>query len=1679
MTGGFPRTALLCVALLAAGVLAGWSVTPQVDKTYPITDALLNKVTNQINLQYIFKHTAVTKWAFEIERAGIFPDRCTGDIESKFGWNYWKRDLFFAISVSGDSMRMTLSPVTGFVAIKPEIVTCGPFTDKDTSKALYTGTLPPEDAKFSFVINSTTELPTVRLQVRNFAGSFVNVGLSPTIDEKVWRLNGIQLYITLLYDVWNATYVNDIASVLRCEPIEIDCFANIVQPRHFSIPSKMPNVVFLNVTRDEARLFNIRPITTPTPRDTKVAWRLPTEGSQKWTLKGLPIEQKDVEKETVITVTPWPYSPEIALSWKSPPPTRATLYPDTREVTDGVINMTENCLRGKALETPPMNDPTYTEPPCPRIVVFQTQRIPPQVQIFSRNPTYATEDTRRYAFTSQTNDFFRFNWVQTIHVEPIAQLKFSILINPLPEYETWVTDMISVLPPYTIFDILEPPVPSPKPMFLKIIPSPGRIYGIARNLTDRQIVAGGFTFEYLLDGESLEQAALDNFVNLLQSPNATDAWQTMKESCILPPGSVSFKKTAWGTNNQSHIIVKFQPCPDFETTYSDVITLAISDPSLVRSKLPLTLGPGLVFGLAKTSGLMVYLNTSTFHEANVRGGGRNFSFHIQLLSEKWPVTDDGLAACYNAICDFWNTSTVPVGGKDADSWANPARRQKICNGAFTKISERLVKFTGQPDDAYDTRKGENILVAVPAVCAVSGKPVEGNQSVRINPQSGFVHFAMCNTPDVPVYQLSEHQVRAGGFSLCVVSWLDNFDDEPDDPGNKVIFEDEIYRALKSTGIEAFGFNKKKATLIASRAVMESTRIVYTFRGDTSYDISVNETIYVNMSAPWMTSASLPTPTSLELLIYVSAGTVRVADWFGADGRVVTEDDLRWGRVWFDFSLLGDQWRRERTPFTKIWTGDLLDAKTDTFSTLASVSKLIPELEFFNFTVLITGHEILRLQLQSNEDFDVPRLETVTISFVAATVVSGIMPLFQLPGSTGLNDRVPTWAFTVAAVPGRVVLSGAVRGLDEKQLRRSTSIVWYLTLIGDTWAANVSTALAESIGSFNAEGNPSNAIQGFHQLKNSLLPTSRIQPTSATTMRLEVSPDRSFEITIDETISYDIGANLVESGLAPLSSVPLQVAIKPTGGELRLATSLSLTEDNLRRRNFTVDLALDGDQWNLVMIQQNLKDFIREGFGSQSPILFEPNGFLQNKDTLLRIGTDAAPVLFQQPDASAISIFFFPTASYDIDSDETITFSVTNTKYVSSATGDLPDPATVSFTVRAVSRTIIVIVDPNLAYTSTYQSQPRTMELLTADMLNLATGRLQASVNITARRPRDDLLVMRLLFVGSPTSSDARTVAELASTLMALNTAYLHQQIGARYVYFEDSPPPDSELYPFASAESVTTAPQEKSFTTVVIAVCSAAGFVVIAGIIFLLFMQSQRKHLAVGLTSSSHVEQLRDLDVGTYEEKADATFFTREEELRNATRAHKVKELANERRRLGDVAGARRIEREGILTLPVREKSGAPGSPDGESSSTSDGLAAADVLSGGRVVQRPMSMKQYVRRQMTGGQDDQIITAYDLAASRSRNVDDADDDDLNDTGSPTSRTGARSAKDGRVVHRESRERDWRSVTGGDPDALLPGTSRQATLSADGKTETELEDLRRRRTVTVQRRRAAVDALVDF
>src|SRR5690606_9319162 len=122
------------------------------------------------------------------------------------------------------------------------------------------------------------------------------------------------------------------------------------------------------------------------------------------------------------------------------------------------------------------------------------------------------------------------------------------------------------------------------------------------------------------------------------------------------PGSVRFGTTPWATQNFSHIIAEFRPCPDFETKYPDRVTVQITNDD-ARSALPLTvLYNTLTFNIIKSPGAATFPNATSFHESHVRVGGDSFSFDIKLVSERW--TDDP-TNCFRQICDSWTTTTIP------------------------------------------------------------------------------------------------------------------------------------------------------------------------------------------------------------------------------------------------------------------------------------------------------------------------------------------------------------------------------------------------------------------------------------------------------------------------------------------------------------------------------------------------------------------------------------------------------------------------------------------------------------------------------------------------------------------------------------------------------------------------------------------------------------------------------------------------------------------------------------------------------------------------------------------------------------------------------------------------------------------------------------------------------------
>lgn len=1433
-----------------------------------------------------FRFSSSVKFKTTMERSrDLFPGSCVSNSPLQpYGWTAFKEELlpvFSGVSVrvsgSGTQITLRLFPRMGYTTNVDEIITCGPLDDFALD-----GTPPEDDRYITLAITTSSRVNTELLKFANLSLApshallpFPGGPISEQLDETTFRQEGFKLAVALINDVWIQSKVRELASAITCTPG--DCLRGFIRPEHIRYDTTLPNVVHVYVPREEMRLFNI-------DRESKITVQLPepvrsfsgkdkeiVQASNSFRLLTVPV------RDPLVSAT----SPELFL---------ATATFDNRGFGSGfanpvvlpfnMMNITEDCLRGKDRD----------EAACPRLLFFMMWKpavFANQYHRFSQPLTndFMYEDMRAYGLNSSNGfDFSAIDWVAKNGWDiggmnaPREQAQAILRLNRLWAYETVTEDIITVTVPFTFFTTLEPPAPyyRDQPLRIRVTPSPGAFVGGLHDIEQREIWFGNVVQYLVLDGESWKPSVLSTII-AESTGTAELGWDKQKADLFNPANnaSVGFNTSEFfrGKLNQTTIRIVLARNPDFELVVLgglkyETVTFKVDDTMVQSSARPFAMPGSVSFRIHSSPGTYTLDAPATVEEADVRAGG--ITIELNLAGQKF-LPD--ITACAAAICGYWNSSVL--GTTDVDAWEN--RHPIICNAnGITRVNNRTLRMTWAADPQYNTVRGETIWTQIPTVCT-GGEVAPERPMIRILPQNGNVTLyysldggaTLLGGPGAD-HSVTETVVRLATVKLYLVIVNDTWD-----ANYAFIMARDLAAGLISQSAEAFGWNNKKSQLIRSVVILDPQRVEIELRKTTTYDTAGNETIELALPAAWFSSKRAPKVPLVRFRILASAGSVELVNWFGADNKRVTEEDVLWGRVWFEFSLLGDQWRRDTSPFVRSFTSSHafipLEANTS-FARL--IPQLMPSILFFRFTLGADGGEVMRFRLQSNFHYDIATVETVTLRLQRDTVVSSIAPFFYIN-----NVEFPSFSFQVHPMPGRLVLSGAFPSLNEKKMRQSTALILYLTLFGESWsidrADNTTSAILEStvvIAAPRSSVSSGGAAQqqqlnpnGFVAFKASILPRSRIEIRSPQEIVMHLVPNRNYEISSDEWIEIDVPGFAVLSGLKPLSNSmdaspdgnKLRIVVQPTGGELRiLPVDFVLEERQLRTQNLTVQVAVDGDQWSQTDIVDQSVTLVADGFASLASEISEPHGFNARKQGFLNIGGGKRPFVSAGASASqesTLRVLLNPESTYDIDADELIQFSVIDASLFS--TKLLPDPRSVQILVRAAPRRVVLIIDQTVPFAVVFRNNLEALKQKMSALLGVPLARQKLELNGTAVRPSDGMLVVLLTFLPSDTSSlmaaDPRPISLLSSLLLSISDEHLYKMTAARFAFPEESPPAAADLVVRPTTTTSIAVPVQESDVASVVGYVVGSLFIGLMAVGFVVGLRLQRARVATSALKSS------------------------------------------------------------------------------------------------------------------------------------------------------------------------------------------------------------------------------------
>lgn len=1195
MSGPYASLALraaLVIASLTPFAAAQWTTdVKNPPGEPPLSENILNintGTTSTVALQLFNPRVSLADGLQNDET--ILPGNCVSTSPNRYGWNFWANKMLPLGAVGAPSgSRITLSLITlpGFSPTATETVTCGiGLTSTKTGRAY--GQMSAADQYVQFTIIATTRNIVMRIVDPTTSTVFPvrpadNVA---SLTEGGIREFGINVDFLFVGDVFNATLVDMIMNTTKCSSTDTEAcafFMQLVMTNYFLDPVNDPHRIQIRVSRKLSRFFSA-------VRDIIFTLELPS--GKPYGLKPFPTTLFQRTADVAFTIASY-LGPQAVMCIV--PFLKGTASPSIGRRATTIMVLSENCIRGR----------NWTRQ-CPYVfwvsINSSLKLTASSLVEFTRTPLCGV-DLVETAFFSPTNGYlqpfvsgFYTTTSRTGLNTPLpAEANYDLWVNvsALPEYNIDVPETISFIVPFSCLLSKEPV----NAISLVIVPSPGDLVGFVRNITINDIWNGGVEFQFHLGGErwldiaTVETAMHSNgtlFDKILKefiTMPGQEGWEKWK-TCVLPEGSVSFLRNTSGlVSNQSILILKFQACPMYVNGADEIVTFLFPSSALTATGLPYANVTNMTFGIKFFNG----------------------TFAIEFLQRNYSIDDIGViqfvvtlqggelftpdvATCVTAILAEW-PSNKPVAELDKNGWSNPEVRQAILPASAVSYSTTsygglaIATFTFVRPESYATRAGETVNIsAMPGACLASGNTIFPNQSypIAIIPRRMTISMQLVNlsTP-VPgstggaAYVLNGSTMRDGGFAVILSAFNDTFDSSDPRLGER------INAGFVTTSVQPRGFAALNSTFLSNTttAVNDTTVIIY-FSQAISYVVSSPEFIRIAVDASWTASKQRPFGADdLNFTVIPSAGYITVDPdngWFGSK-RNVTDADVRNGKLFFTFRMLGDQWIQERNPYVNIFRS----ADNSSSGFISLVEQLVPTVKFFSFA--IDGpYQLFTLQLQSSDQYDIFRDEVIYIVFSSATVSSRIAPVVTLENkirncnATLLLTIPGSFAFCIQAAAGRAVLSGMKDSLDEKVVRRGDAVL-FATLFGESWRpANLSLCLRSGIRFSNAQ---THALYERTAL-----------PLDGSTIRL-VSPS-TISITIVRATAYSLqglGGDALRLFIPPacvLSGIAVwpatsTVPIAQTPGELSLfnITPSVVTEETLRTRSVSLNISIDGDAWN--------------------------------------------------------------------------------------------------------------------------------------------------------------------------------------------------------------------------------------------------------------------------------------------------------------------------------------------------------------------------------------------------------------------------------------------------------------------------------------------------------------------
>ncbi|CUG88832.1 membrane-associated protein, putative [Bodo saltans] len=1144
----------------------------------------------------------------------VFMTSCASSVPNRtnpYGFDRWKsfftstRTVDVARSNGQDSNIILTFPqqAYGYTITQSEFISCQVSTSYVTLGNL------GSDTTISFAVVANFNGVQARLLTKNDTDPVQRQAVywvslpnpyAAQYTESTIRRDGLMLMITVINDAWNvptvpATFIANFSC--NCPGDDSACPQILPWVRGNSAyvsynPLNDPRTVRLEVPRTVTRLFN-------------------TKGTAEICLIINPNITYGFKRVTIIGASVDTCFSLLANTFTSPPLFIAQLLRNsTSALQSGEKDMrridlaiSEACIRGRS------NDIM-----CGLSFYFYMDYLSPQNFVTT---AMALADLQQVAFLSLNMNLY-LNLVSSIST--IQQQVGTVLVdvNLLaarqgdPRYQIDTTDTIQVRLPFSCLSSLEAPA---NIVTLTVTPSPGDLIGSISNIVQQsQFWAGGFQWALRMGGERWVSNVITNVSVLITEmignrgvgdANTADTWFDWR-SCVLPQGSLAFENVS-GAVNQSVLLLNFQACPQYTVKDPNETVTITAQASFGASGLGYNVTQNLTFVVYQSPPSYTVTGQLNFTEDTIQQA----AFLLQLQGGS-KFKDPLPASCVESLRSSTMTTDEPT---DPTAWSNSATRTALLVNAVVGydtfgIPSKLSLVFNQSYHGYQNLRGEHIRFGLLSniTCVDNYEPVIAGLNYTI-----FV------APRVPVLVVSDlialrpgNSNVSGGIAVTNATALSSnatlspFITSTDirDATMQIVLQvdNDTFRSslqpstvinsiVASSTAQPAGFMALRSKLFSASAAgvsINSTTVVVRFQPDIlQYAITFAEIIVISVTSEWVTSEQ--NVGTLRFRILPTPGEILLQNWTGqALGlSVITEDMVRSGDLWFQFAMIGDQWRQERDPYVAMFSGPTGEST----GLLSLVDELVPSIEYFNFTSSDT-YQYITLQLQASDSYDISKLETVRIAFSADAASSGLAPQFDLGDGTFL--------FQIAPSAGRLVASGPTI-LTEKVLREGGSVV-YLTLFGETWT----TAAAQCVRN-ETRLNPINIARNDVVL-SSALPTTSFVRVSSSLLAVYFQPAKSYALPTGSSASDMIMLNLTLgrcflSGLAP-PQTPVWIEIGKTRGEMSLQARSVLTptitssatnvdSSDLANRELELSLDVSGTSWSLYNLIYNPQDDVNE------------------------------------------------------------------------------------------------------------------------------------------------------------------------------------------------------------------------------------------------------------------------------------------------------------------------------------------------------------------------------------------------------------------------------------------------------------------------------------------------------